>query len=87
MIAPGAGQWIGPLVRIAGAMLMSRFSEQRLRPFLSSVSRDDLIVLRDMVEAGQLRPVIDRAFAYEQIPEAIRYVEAGKSHGKVVITI
>ena len=87
MIAPGAGQWLGPLVRIAGAMLISRFSEQRLRPFLSSVSRDDLVVLRDMVEAGQLRPVIDRAFAYEQIPEAIRYVEAGRSHGKVVITI
>ena len=53
MIAPGAGQWLGPLVRIAGAMLISRFSEQRLRPFLSSVSRDDLVVLRDMVEAGR----------------------------------
>jgi NADPH:quinone reductase-like Zn-dependent oxidoreductase len=87
MIAPGAGQWVGPLVRIVGAMLISRFSDQRLRPFLSSVSRDDLVVLRDMVEAGKLRPVIDRTFAYEQIPEAIRYVESGASHGKVVITI
>ncbi len=87
MIAPGAGQWVGPLVRIAGAMLISRFSDQRLRPFLSSVSRDDLVVMCEMVEAGKLLPVIDRTFAYEQIPDAIRYVESGKSHGKVVITI
>jgi NADPH:quinone reductase-like Zn-dependent oxidoreductase len=87
MIAPGAGEWVGPLVRIAGALLISRFSAQRLRPFLSSVSMDDLLVLRDMVEQGMLRPVIDRTFPYEQIPDAIRYVEAGHAHGKVVITI
>ena len=82
MIAPGAGQWVGPLVRIAGALLISRFSDQRLRPFLSSVSMDDLLVLREMVEAGTLRPVIDRTFPYEQIPDAIRYVEAGRARGK-----
>ena len=87
MIAPGAGQWVGPLVRIAGALLISRFSDQRLRPFLSSVSMEDLLVLREMVEAGTLRPVIDRTFPYEQIPDAIRYVETGRSRGKVVITI
>jgi NADPH:quinone reductase-like Zn-dependent oxidoreductase len=87
MIAPGAGQWVGPLVRIVGAMLISRISTQRLRPFLSSVSREDLVVLRELVEAGKLRPVIDRTFAYEEIPAAIRYVESGASHGKVVIRI
>jgi NADPH:quinone reductase-like Zn-dependent oxidoreductase len=87
MIAPGAGQWVGPLVRIAGAVAVSKFSRQRLRPFLASVSRDDLVVLRDLVEAGKLRPVIDRTYPFADIPDAIRYVESGRSHGKVAITI
>ena len=87
MIAPGAGQWVGPLVRIASAVVVSKLSTQRLRPFLASVSRDDLLVLRDLVEAGKLRPVIDRAYPFADIPDAIRYVESGRSHGKVAITI
>ena len=56
-------------------------------PFLSTVSRDDLLVMKDLNEAGKVRPVIDRTYQLSEIPEAIRYLEAGHAQGKVVITV
>lgn len=86
MIGPGNGQWIGPIARVLSAVVRSRVSKQQLMPFLAHVDRDDLVVLRDYVEAGSIRPVVDRTFRFEQIPDAVRYVEAGSARGKVVVT-
>ena len=87
MIAPAPGNWIGPIVRIAGAVAASRLSSQRLGAFLSSVSREDLAALRDLVEAGKVRPIVDRSFGFHEVPEAIAYMESGRSHGKIVIEV
>ena len=86
MVAPQPGQWIGPIARIAGAAVTTRLGRQPAIPYLAVPSRDDLGVLSEMVEAGQIWPVIDRSFGFEQIPDAIRYLESGKATGKVVIT-
>jgi NADPH:quinone reductase-like Zn-dependent oxidoreductase len=87
LVAPGHGQWIGPITRLLAAVVMSRFGRQRLRPFLSGVRKEDLLALKDLVEAGKVTPVIGGTYPFEEIPEAMRHIEAGHAQGKVVITV
>lgn len=53
----------------------------------SNYRTEDLLFLRGLIEAGEIRPVVDRRYPFEQMAEAHRYVEAGKKQGSVVITI
>jgi NADPH:quinone reductase-like Zn-dependent oxidoreductase len=48
---------------------------------------DRLVVLKELIEARKVTPVIDRTFPLSEVPEAIRYLESGKAAGKVVITV
>ena len=48
---------------------------------------DEMAVLGEMLEAGILAPVIDRRYPLDQVPDAIRYLSAGKARGKLVITM
>jgi NADPH:quinone reductase-like Zn-dependent oxidoreductase len=83
---PG-GRMIRPVDRMAEAVVMSRVVSRRLLPFLSHASRDDLLVLKDLIEAANVRPVIDRTYPFAESADAMRYVEEGHARGKVVITI
>ena len=68
-------------------VVASRFSKQRLLPFLATHSKDDLLVLKELVESGKVTPVIDRTYPLSEVPEAIGYLEKGHARGKVVITV
>ena len=83
---PG-GRWVSPIGRSVRAVLLSRFGPGRLVPFLAAHLNEDLETVRDLIEAGQVTPVVDRTFALEETADAIRYVETGHARGKVVITI
>ncbi|MDL5351074.1 NAD(P)-dependent alcohol dehydrogenase [Microbacterium sp. zg-YB36] len=81
------GRWLGPIRRIVKARLLSGFTRQRLKPFTSIGKRQDLLALADLLTTGQVRAVIDRTCALDEAADALRYVAAGHTQGKVVITV
>ena len=83
----GGGRWLGGFLRNLRAPLVSRFVGQRLRMLASKPNQEDLQVLRELIEAGKLRPLVGRAYPLGEVPEAMRALEAGKTLGKIVITV
>jgi NADPH:quinone reductase-like Zn-dependent oxidoreductase len=84
---PDTGRWLGPLTDVLKAVVLSWFVRQRLLPFLARGSKADLSLLRELLEAGKVTPVIDRSYPLSDVPEAIRYLEEGHARGKVVISM
>jgi NADPH:quinone reductase-like Zn-dependent oxidoreductase len=81
------GRWIGPLTRVLKATALSPFIGQKLFSFTMSPSGEDLRLLTELIEAGEVSPVIDRTYSLEEVPEAIAYLEDGHTRGKVVIGV
>jgi NADPH:quinone reductase-like Zn-dependent oxidoreductase len=78
---------VGVLGRIAAAAFRGRVLKQNVRFFIAGVDRADLRHLTDLIEAGKVMPAIDRTYPLAETGAALRYLETGHAHGKVVITI
>ncbi|MDQ4026905.1 MAG: NAD(P)-dependent alcohol dehydrogenase [Actinomycetota bacterium] len=83
----GGGRWFGGLDRQLRAHMLSPFVKQKLGTFVSKENSEDLLVLKELIEAGKVTPVIDKTYMLSEVPQAIRYVEEGHAQGKVVITV
>ena len=83
----GGGRWLGGFQRQIFAPVRSLFTEQRLLGLISTERRQDLLTLKDLIEAGKLTPVIDRIYPLSEAPEAIRYLQDSHARGKVVLTV
>ena len=81
------GRWLGGTDRQLRALVLSRFVGQTLTTFVSRENSEDLVVLKELVEAGTVAPVIDRTYPLAEVPDAIRYVEQGRARGKVSIAV
>jgi len=80
-------RWFGSLGRFAKLMAISPFVSH-LHPFRGAKDPGDrLVVLKELIEAGKIAPVIDRTFPLSEVPEAIRYLESGQTRGKIVIVV
>jgi NADPH:quinone reductase-like Zn-dependent oxidoreductase len=83
----GGGRLLGGTDRQIRAMMLSPFVGQKLGTFVNKENHKDLLVLKELTESGKITPVIDRTYPLSEVPEAMRYLEAGHARGKVVITV
>src|SRR5213078_4154704 len=85
----GAGDqgFLGGLGKALWAMVFSKFVNQQMGMMMADANQKDLTVLADMMQAGKLKPVIDRTYKLNEVPAAIAYLEEGHARGKVVITV
>jgi len=69
------------------APFLSMFGGRKLSMKGAKARQQDLATLKEMLEAGKIKPEIDRRYPLEQVAEAIRYMEAGHVKGKLVISV
>jgi len=85
-----AGKHEGQWSRLAGnlkSFFVSPFIDQKFKMFIAKVLKADLGVLRDLMQEGKLKPVIDREYPMSKTAEALVYLEEGHARGKIVVTI
>ena len=80
------GRWFG-LDRQTKALLLSPFIGQRIRVFVARHTKQDLAVLKELVEAEKVAPVIETRYALSDVPSALRHQGEGHTHGKIVIVV
>jgi NADPH:quinone reductase-like Zn-dependent oxidoreductase len=81
------GRWFGGFDRSIRAMLLSRFVSQQLVAFVNSENAEDLVAIKELIEAGNVTPIIDRTYPLSEAPKAIHYLEEGHARGKIAITV
>jgi NADPH:quinone reductase-like Zn-dependent oxidoreductase len=74
------GMIIGPLISLASSR---RIGMMMWKPF----QKQDILFLKELIETGKIAPVIDRTYPLSDVPDALRYQEAGLTRGKIVITM
>jgi NADPH:quinone reductase-like Zn-dependent oxidoreductase len=88
VLSSGTGsRLLGPIPRLAAAVLRSPFTRRRLKPLAARRSGDDLDELRAHAEAGRLRPIVDEVFPLDRAPEAFARLASGAVRGKVAIRV
>jgi NADPH:quinone reductase-like Zn-dependent oxidoreductase len=81
------GRWFGTLGTVIKSAAASKFGRQQLGPSIKFQNRADLLVLKGLIEAGKITPVIDGTFPLAGTPKAIAHVGKGHARGTVVITV
>ncbi|MFE9635439.1 NAD(P)-dependent alcohol dehydrogenase [Streptomyces sp. NPDC006463] len=81
------GSLVGPMGLIIKGQALSRFVGQRLLVLTATQSSRNLAALRELVERGDLAPVVDRTYPLREAAEAIRYLEVEHARAKVVVTV
>lgn len=89
-VGGGGGRWFGPAAQMLRTLASSPFVSQTMTTLDTTRNRQDARILqelKDLAEAGKIRPVIDRTYTLQDTPDAVRYLEAGHARGKVVIAL
>jgi NADPH:quinone reductase-like Zn-dependent oxidoreductase len=80
-------RWVASGGRLIGAKVSFAFGAQKVLTFIASPKQENLVALKEFLEAGKVTPVIDRTYTLNEAADAIRYVGQGHARGKVVVTV
>jgi NADPH:quinone reductase-like Zn-dependent oxidoreductase len=84
---PKTNSWIGPMGDALGRRVVTLIGSRNAVFFLAKLNKQDLLVLSELLESGQVTPVIDRQYPLAETPDAFRYLGEGHARGKVVVTL
>ena len=84
---PKGNRLLGPLSHMAKVRLAAVRGSQKVVFFIAKFNKPDMVVLQELLEAGKMKPVIDRQYELSEISDALRYLGEGHAQGKIVITV
>ena len=82
-----ANRWFSSAGRLMRGAVLFRFGSQKLGNFLVKTNHEDLVALKDLIEAGKVTPVMDRTYPLSKTSQALGHVGEGHAQGKTAITI
>ena len=85
--APKGNRVLGPLAHLARMRLASLHGSQKAVFFIARTNREDMEVLRELLETGKVKPVVDRRYELSETADAFRYLGEGHARGKIVVTV
>lgn len=85
--APKTNPLLGPLGHVIRVRLAAWRGNQKAVFFIAKLNRPDLDVLRDLLESGKVKPVVEKRYELGEVADALRYLGEGHARGKIVITL
>lgn len=83
----GGGKWVGKAGRMVWAPMLSPLVSQTLTTLVVKHNSEDLVVLKDLIEAGKVTPFMGKTYQLSEVPEALRDLEAGRTKGKSAVVV
>lgn len=78
----------GQAMRVmAFGAIMSMTGNKKISGMMAKPNSGDLTIIKDLIEKGKISPVIDRKYPFQELPEAMRYLEEGHARGKIIVSI
>jgi NADPH:quinone reductase-like Zn-dependent oxidoreductase len=84
---PKSNRLLGPLGHVGGMRLGSLFGGRKTAFFIAKFNKPDMQTLRELLESGRMRSVIDRRYAFDEIADALAYQGEGHARGKIVVDV
>lgn len=87
IVGGGKGNWLGPMMTPIKAAMLSPFVDQEFAMILAEMNQPDLEVLGELMQAGEVSPVIDSRYRLRDVAAAIRHSEDGHTRGKILVNV
>lgn len=81
------GRWFGTLGTVLKTAIVSKFTRRQAPPSIKFTNRQDLLILKDLIEDGRVTPLVGRTYPLSQAADALAHVRAGHARGTVVLTV